>query len=151
VRAVSAKSEDSLKIFAVVVSIKRCSWLSFVVTTSTSSFNLFCVKIQFLQSSILLVKDCKPALLGGVPPADVLSAVGRSCCKQRVVFVIFEALCGDGICRYPFFLLPFQCIFQAQMDDKQSTEEDDQRALQCNFIFFISFCVKLSFQLFFLI
>ena len=31
------------------------------------------------------------------------------------------------------------------MDDEQSVEEDDQRALRCNFIFFMSSCVKLSF------
>ena len=31
------------------------------------------------------MKDCKSVLLGGVPPADVFSAVARTCCKQRVV------------------------------------------------------------------
>ena len=31
------------------------------------------------------------------------------------------------------------------MDNEQSVEEDDQRALLCNFIFFILSCVKLSF------
>ena len=61
----------------------------------------------------------------GVPPADVLSAVARSRCKQRVVFVVFKALCGDGVCRCPFPLLPLQCIFKASVDDEQSEEEDD--------------------------
>ena len=59
----------------------------------------------------------------GVPPADVLSAVARSRCKQRVVFAVFKALGGDCVYRCPFPLLPFQCIF----------------------IFFMSSCVKLSF------
>ena len=49
------------------MSIKRCSWLSFVVATSTSSFDFFCVKIRFLQPSVLMVKDCKPILLGVFP------------------------------------------------------------------------------------
>ena len=60
----SARSEGSLQIFAVGVSINRCGWLSFVVATSTSSFDLFCDKIWFLQPSISVVKDCKPVLLG---------------------------------------------------------------------------------------
>ena len=81
----------------------------------------------------------------GVPPADVLSAVARSRCKQRVVFAVFKALCGDGVCRCSFLLLSFQCVFQTPVDDKQSVEEDDQRALRCIFIFFMSSCVKLSF------
>jgi len=62
-----ARSEGSLQIFAVSVSIKRCSWLSFVVVISTSSFDLFCGKIRFLQPSVWVVKDCKPALLGVFP------------------------------------------------------------------------------------
>ena len=35
VRVSSAKSEDSLQIFTVGVSARRCSWLSFVVAIST--------------------------------------------------------------------------------------------------------------------
>ena len=81
-----------------------------------------------------------------VPPADVLSAIARSRYKQRVVFAVFKVLCGDGVYRCSFPLLPFQCIFQAPVDDEQSEEDDDQRSLQCNFIFFMSPCVKLSFH-----
>ena len=62
----------------------------------------------------------------GVPPADVLSAIARSRCKQRVVFAVFKALCRDGICRYLFPLLYFQCVFQAPVDAEQSDEEDGQ-------------------------
>jgi hypothetical protein len=82
----------------------------------------------------------------GVALADVLSTFARSRCKQRVVFAVFKALCGDGICRCSFPLLPFECIFQAPVDDKLRKEEDDQSDLQCNFIFFTSLCVKLSFS-----
>ena len=81
----------------------------------------------------------------GVPPANIFSAVASSRCKQRVVFVVFKALCGDDVYMCSFLLLSFQCIFQALVDDKQSDEEDDQITLWCIFIFFILFCVKLSF------
>ena len=64
VRVSSARSESSLQIFAVGVSVRRCSWLSFVVAISTSSFDLFGDKIRFLQPSILVVKDCKSVLFG---------------------------------------------------------------------------------------
>ena len=67
VRVSSARSEGSLQIFAVGVSVRRCSWLSCVVATSTSSLDIFCVKIWFLQPSVLVVKDCKPVLLGVFP------------------------------------------------------------------------------------
>ena len=80
----------------------------------------------------------------GVSLADVLSAAARSRCRQRVVFAVFKALCGDGVCRCPFPLLPLQCIFQAPVDDEQS--EEDQRSLRCIFFIFMSSCVKLSFH-----
>ena len=67
VRVSSARSEGSLQIFAVGVSARRCSWLSFVVAISTSSFSLFGDKIRFLQPSVLVVKDCKHVLLRVFP------------------------------------------------------------------------------------
>jgi hypothetical protein len=84
----------------------------------------------------------------GVAPADVLLAVARSRCQQRVDIAVFKALYGDGVCRYPFSLLPVQCTFSSSgssVEDEQSKEEDDLSAIHCNFIFFVSFCVKLSF------
>ena len=63
----STRSEGSLQIFAVGVSVRRCSWLSFLVAISTSSFDLFGDTIRFLQPSILVVNDCKPVLLGVFP------------------------------------------------------------------------------------
>ena len=63
----SARSEGSLQIFAVGVSINRCGWLSFVVATSTSSFDIFCDKIRFLQPSVSVINDCKHVLLEVFP------------------------------------------------------------------------------------
>ena len=108
-------------------------------------FDLFCGKIRFLQPSVFSGEGLQACVAWGVSPADVFSAVARSRCKQRVLFAVFKALCGDGVCRCPFPLLPFQCISQAPVDDEQSEEDDDQRFLQCNFIFFMPSCVKLSF------
>ena len=87
--------------------------MSFVVATSTSSFDLFCDNIWFFQPSILAVKDCKPVLLRVFPPTDVLSAIARSR-KQRVVFAVFKALYGDDVCKCLFPLLSFQCVFHAR-------------------------------------
>ena len=67
VRVSSARSEDSLQIFSVGVSVRRYSRLFFGVAISTSSCDLFGDKIRFLQPSILVVKDCKPVLLGVFP------------------------------------------------------------------------------------
>jgi hypothetical protein len=53
----------------------------------------------------------KACVAWGVAPADVFSAFARSRCKQQVVLAVFKALCGDGVCRCSFPLLPFQCIF----------------------------------------
>ena len=105
VRASSYRSEDSLQIFAVGVSIRRCSWLSFVVATMTSSFDIFCDKIRFLQPSVLVANNCKPVLFGVFPRLMFFSAVARSRCKQRVFFAVFKALCGNGVCMCPFPLL----------------------------------------------
>ena len=82
---------------------------------------------QDLVSSTLCFDDegLQASVAWGVPPADVLSAVARSRCKQRVVFAVFKALCGDDVCRCFFPLQPFQCVFQAPVDDEQSDEEDD--------------------------
>jgi hypothetical protein len=41
-------------------------------------------------------------------------------------------------------LVVFPVYFHALVDDKLWKEEDDQSALQCDFILFASFCVKLS-------
>ena len=109
-----------------------------LVVFCCGDFNLFfrCVLRQDPVSSILYFggEGLQACVVWSVPPADVLSAVARSRCKQRVVFAVFKALCGDDICRCFFPLLPFQCVFQVPVDDEQSVEEDDQRALRCNFI-----------------
>jgi len=143
VRVGFTRSEGSLQIFAVGVSIRRCSWLSYVVVTSTSSLDLLCDKIRFLQLSILVVKDCKSPLLG-VFPANVFSVFARSHCKQQVVIVVFKALCGNGVCRCPLPLLPFHCMFKLRWT-RNNRLKKTTRTLRYNFIFFMSFCVKLSF------
>ena len=91
---------------------------------------------QDLVSSTLCFdgKRLQTCVARGVPPADVLSAIARSRCKQRVVFAVIKALYGNGVCRCSFPFLLFQCIFEVPVDDEQSVEEDDQRALRCNFI-----------------
>ena len=63
-------------------------------------------------------EELQACVAWGVSPADVLSAVARSRCKKRVVFAVFKALCGDGVCRCHFPLLLLQCIFQAPVDDE---------------------------------
>jgi len=83
------------------------------VATSTSSFDLFYDNIWFFQPSILAVKDCKPVLLGVFPPADVLSTIARSR-KQRVVFAVFKALCGDDVCKCHFPYCLFSVFFKLQ-------------------------------------
>jgi hypothetical protein len=67
VRVVSARTVDSLQIFAVGVFVRKCSWLSFVVVVLISFFNMFFVKFRFLQPAGLVMKDCKPVLLGVLP------------------------------------------------------------------------------------
>jgi hypothetical protein len=42
-------------------------------------------------------------------------------------------------------LVDFPVHFQAPVDDELWKEEDDQSALQCNFVFFVSLYVMLSF------
>ena len=72
----------------------------------------------------------------GVPPADVLSAVARSRCKQQVIFAVFKALCGDSVCKYPFFLLPFQCVFQAPVATNNRMKKTTRELFDV-FLFFL--------------
>jgi hypothetical protein len=82
VRVGSARSVGSLQIFAGGVSVKRCSWLSFGV----GDFDLFlrCVLRQDPISSTLYFGDdgLQACVAWGVAPADVLSAVAKSRCKE---------------------------------------------------------------------
>jgi hypothetical protein len=78
-------------------------------------------------------------------PVDIPLGVSRSRCKQRVTaFAVFKASGGDGACGCSFpLLVTFWCTSQTPVDDGQWKEEGDHRVLQCNLIFFTSFCVKL--------
>ena len=95
------------------------------MAVSTASFDLFCDKIRFLQLSISVVKDCKPVLLRVFPQPMFFQQLLDLVASNRVVFAVFKALCGDYVCRCPFPLLSFQCVFQATVDDEQSDEEDN--------------------------
>jgi hypothetical protein len=68
----------------------------------------------------------------GVTPTDLLSAFARSRCKQRV---FFRSSTSCVVLAFTGATFPC-CLWK---------EEDDQSALQYNFIFFASYCVKLSF------
>ena len=104
-----------------------CSWCvnqeMQLTVLCCGNFDLFfrSVRQQDPISSTLYFggKGLQACVAWSVPPANVLSAVARSRCKQRVVFAVFKALCGDGVCMCSFFLLPFQCVFQAPIDDEQ--------------------------------
>jgi hypothetical protein len=71
VRVGSARSVNSLQIFAVGVFVRRCNLAVF----GCGGFGLFLrsvlrqvpVKFRFLQSAGFVMKDCKPMLLGVLP------------------------------------------------------------------------------------
>jgi hypothetical protein len=125
VRVSSARSEGSLQIFTVGVSVRRCSWLSFVVAISTLLSICSTTRFVFFNPLCLVVKDCKPVLLWVFPQPMFFHQLLDIVASKRVVFAVFKALCGDDVCRCPFPLLSFQCVFQATVDDEQSDEEDD--------------------------
>jgi hypothetical protein len=120
-----------------------------LVVLCWGSFNLF---LRFVLRQIPVPstrwfgdEGLQVCVVWDVVPADVLSTIARSRCKQQVVFAVFKAMYGDDVCRCSFPLLPFQCFFQTSVDGELWKEEDDQSIFQCNFIFFTSLCVKLSF------
>ena len=91
---------------------------------STSSFNLFGDKIQFLQPSVLMMKDCKPVLLGVFPQPmffqQLLDLVVSNewflrLSKPRVVMMF------AGV-PFPSILVHFS---KAPDHNKQSIEEND--------------------------
>jgi hypothetical protein len=64
----SIRSVGSLQILVavvVVVFIEGSSQMAFFTAISTFSCGLFYCKVWHLQYSVLMVKDCKPVLLGG--------------------------------------------------------------------------------------
>jgi hypothetical protein len=93
-----------------------------LVVLCWGSFNLFLrlVLRQVLASSTrwFCDKGLQVCVAWGVTPANVLSVIARSRCMQQVVFAVFKVLCGDGVCRCYFPLLPFWCFFQALVDEK---------------------------------
>jgi hypothetical protein len=80
-----------------------------------------------------------------VATADVLSAFAISRCKQRVVFAVFKAFVWRWRLQVLLSLVAFLVHF-SPVDGELWNEEDDKSALHCNFIFFTSLYVKLSFH-----
>jgi hypothetical protein len=82
---------------------------------------------------VILVQFLHPAVRSG----PVIRAVGAGPHRLRFHYPSVKTLCDDGI-RCPFPMLSFHYIFQVSVDDKQSIEEDEERTLRYNFIFFTS-------------
>jgi hypothetical protein len=75
---------------------------------STSSFGLFYCNVYHLHYSVLMVKVCKPVFLGG---SSFFQWILDLIVSDGWIFAVFKALHGDGVCRCPFPLLSFQCVF----------------------------------------
>jgi hypothetical protein len=80
----------------------------------------------------------------GVAPTDVLLAFARSRCKQRVFFRSSKSCVVMAFTGATFPCCLSNAVFKLRHDELWK-EEDDQNALQYNFIFFASLCAKLSF------
>ena len=144
VRVSSARSEGSLQIFAVGVSVRRCSWLSCVVTTSTCSLDIFCVKIRFLQPSVLGVKDCDPAVLGVFPQLMFFLQL-LDLAVSSEWFLQFSKPCVV----MAFAGVPSPCCLSCASFKLQWTTNNRMKKMTRELfnviLFFMSFCVKLSF------
>ena len=92
--------------------VRRCSWLSFIVAISTSSFDLFGDKIRFLQPSVLVMKWLQASIAWDIPLADVLSTVARSRCKQRVIFRSSKPCVVMAFAGVPFAYCLFSVFFK---------------------------------------
>ena len=105
----SARSEGSLQIFAVGVSIRRCSWLSFIVDLDL--FFRYVLRQDLVSSTLCFDgKRLQTCVARGVPPADVLSAIARSRCKQRVVFAVIKIFIWQW-CLQVFLSLPAFSVY----------------------------------------
>ena len=99
------------------------------MATSTSSFDIFCDKIRFLQPSVLVVKDCKPVLLGVFPQPMFFQRLLDLIVSSKWFLRSSKPCVTMAFAGVPFPYCLFQCVFEVPVDDKQSVEEDDQRAL----------------------
>ena len=67
------------------------------------------VKVQNLQHSVLMVKNCKPVLLGEFLQPMLIQWI-LDLVVSIVDFAVFKAMCvNEGVCRWPFSLLSLQC------------------------------------------
>ena len=101
-------------------------------TSSISSFVLVCGKVRFFQPSELVVDDCKLVLLFGVCPGSMFHLRRL----RWVAIVVFKALVGERVCRWPSPLLPVQCMFQAPSAVDRQEEEDDLYEFHCIYILY---------------
>jgi hypothetical protein len=80
------------------VLFRESIWLAFDAAI-LASFNLFYSKVQNLQHSILMVKDCKPIFFQWILDLVV---------SNKVDFAVFNAMFGEGVYRWPFSSLSLQ-------------------------------------------
>ena len=99
--------------------------MSFVMMTSTSSFDFFRDKIRFVQPTVLVVKDCKPVLLGVFPQPMFFLRLLDLIASSEWFLRSSKPCVAMAFAGVPFPYCLFQCVFQAPVDDEQSDEEDD--------------------------
>jgi hypothetical protein len=110
-----------------------------------SFFNLFFVKFQFLQPDGLVMTDYKLVLLGVLPQPMFFQRLLDLVVSSRWLLRSSKPCVAMTFAGALFPCCLSSAFFQAPMDDELWKEEDNHNALQCNFIFFASFCVMLSF------
>jgi hypothetical protein len=94
------------------------------------------------------MKDCKPVLLGVLPQPMFFQRLLDLVVSSEWILQSSKPCMAMAFAGTPFLCCLSSVLFQAPeapVEDEQSKEEDDLSAIHCNFIFFASFCVKLSF------
>jgi hypothetical protein len=89
------------------VLFRESIWLAFDAAI-LASFNLFYCKVQNLQHSILMVKDCKPVFLEGFLQPIFFQWILDLVVSNKVDFAVFNAMFGEGVYRWPFSSLSLQ-------------------------------------------
>ena len=145
-RASSARSESSLHVFTVGVSIRRCSWLSFVVATSTSSFDIFCDKIRFLQPSVLMMKNCKHVLLGVFPRPMFFLRLLDLVASNEWFLRSSKACVAMAFAGVPFPYYRFNVFFKLRWTTNNRKKKTIRDLFSVILFSFMSFCVKLPYH-----
>jgi len=142
VRASSARSEGSLQIFAVGVSIRRCSWLSFVVVTSTSFFDFFMP--QYLVSSTLYFRGegLQACIAWGVPQPMFFQQFIDLVVSNEWFLRSSHPCVTMAFAGVLFPLLPFQCVFKFQWTTNNQLKKMTRELFRV--ILFSLYCLVLS-------